>query len=257
MSIKVYEAYRVREGHDPFSVLWEIQRRGRDGIREKLLKIFKDVASGRAHEQHLKIRQQKELFTAWFKEKYAEVSDLGKIPVFSARGEWAREHCPPELKPTEGVYSVANDEIFEKGKRPKKIGTDETPGVFDIDSWARVQYGEQLTRYEKDLWALDTSVTAHVRDGRFYLIPYCERSSLVGGSLDFVGEMEELEDYSYWNNSDPPDETTEKEWEERADVWSYFTSRWTNYLTVEILSWGTWSEVSPMMHIAMTGEKLL
>jgi hypothetical protein len=254
VSTKVYEAYRIREGHDPFSVFWEIQARGRENIRAKLRKLFDDVVAGTSHAEHLKNVEQDRLFKAWIKEKYGDDPEA-EVPVFREKGTWQREHCPPELQRIAGTYAVDNDEVYEVGRRTKKVGSGETPNMFDVDGWAKMKYGEQLPRYEKDLWALDVSVTTHVLDGRHYLIPYCERSSLVGGALDFMKEMRALEDFSYWNNTDPDEDVTEEEWEARGNVWSYFTAenRWTNYLVLEVLSWGTWSETSPLLSIAMGG----
>lgn len=253
MSLKVYEAYRVQEGLDPYPVLWEIQRRGRENIKRKLRKVFSDISEGISHAEHLKSVKQNKLFAAWLKEKYPGREDMMGLPLFRDYREWSETECPEEIRRLEGVLAVSNDEVFKKGKRPEKVGTDETPGVFDIDSWAKVMYGEQLARYERDLWALDVSVTVRVFDGRYYLIPYCDRVSLVDGVLEFMQDMEELEDFSYWNNTDRPEEVGEEEWEARASVWWHFSEgeNWTRYLTLDVLSWETWSEVSPMRDAAL------
>lgn len=247
MSTKVYEAYRIREGHDPFRVLWEIQRRGREGARQRLAKLYRDVLEGRSQEEHRKQQEQDKLFTAWLKEKHGD----GERDHFSFLHEyytWAHSECPPELKTSADVYAVSNEEILAAALSKKK----EAPGVFEVDCWARAQYGEQLTKHEKHPWALDVAVTVRTLDGRFYLIPYCEDSCLLSGILKFMETMEELEDFFYWNNTDPPDEVTEPEWEARGDVWYHFTGgdRWAEFLTLEIVSWMGWPEVSPLIEMA-------
>lgn len=248
MSIKVYEAYRIRDGVDPYGVLWEIQRRGREQILHTLDTLFRAVVDGRAHAEHLKRKRIDEQFKAWFLSRHPEGTPQG-VSLLQEFEHWMREECPPELKPEAGVYAVSNEEVFEKAKRPDFLGTERTPGLFDVDMWGRAMFAEQATRSQRNPWALDVSVTLRVLYNRYYLIPYCDKASLVGGSLNFMEEMEELEAFGYWNNTDPPEEVSSKEWEARKEVWSHFISesRWTNYLVLDVFSWETWSEASPLM----------
>lgn len=52
-------------------------------------------------------------------------------------------------------------------------------------------------------------------DGRVYGMVFSERSRWV----DLWMEKEEVEDFSYWDNSDRPDEVSEKDWKARRMVW--------------------------------------
>lgn len=52
-------------------------------------------------------------------------------------------------------------------------------------------------------------------DNRFYLKFYCESKRVV----EYINSLKEIEDYSYWNNSDAPDNVSEEEWDEREKTW--------------------------------------
>lgn len=249
VSIKVYEAYRVREGHDPYAVLWEIRRHGQAFVREVLGKLYEDVLSGRSHARWLKLQEEERLFKAWIKDKFGAEHE-GTIPLMREYRTWRTEHCPAELKTAESVYAVADQEVLEKAGREVADGV--KPGVFDVDTWAHSLYGEQVTRHRKHPWALDVCVSVRVYRGRYYLIPYCERGSIVAGALDVMGEMEELEDFSYWNNTDPPESVPRPEWLWRGHVWETLTRHetWPEMLLLEVVSWQGWPQVSPAMEVA-------
>lgn len=244
MSIKVYEAYRVAKGTDPFDVLWDIKRRGQAAAKAKLTTVFRDVLDGRSHTTHLRLREQDALFAAWVRE-HREPDE--KINVLRLYSNWAREDCPEELKTEEGVYAVGNEEVLTASKRAAEGGA--KPGAFDVDDWMHKKYGEQLTRLERDTWALDVAVTMRRYKNRFYLIPYCDRACLLGGILDFMGNDERLEEFGYWNNTDPPEELSSQQWAWRGTVWRHLTEheKWTEFVTIDIVSWTGWSDVSPMM----------
>lgn len=256
MSIKIYEAYRVREGVDPFDLLWDLKRKGQLEAKKRLAKIFQDVLDGRSQEAHEKHAEQSKLFTAWVQEKHKPGE---KVNVMSLYLEWAKEHCPPELRTPKDVISVGNQEIFEHAKRTDKTDEDK-PNVFDIDGWMLAQYGETLAKYEWNVWALDATITVRRFENRYYLIPYCDRRCHLGGLFDFLDDDERLEDYAYWNNTDRPERVEEEKWEERSRVWNHLTKHdvWPNFLGTDVVSWAGWSQVSPSIDLIrqMHGEEL-
>ena len=248
MSTKVYDAFRIAKTADPFDLLWDIKRRGQAGVKTRLIPVFTDILDGRSHTAHLRLEQRDVLFKAWVRGTYAGESeeDIDLLRLYS---KWVKEHCPPELKIEDGVYAVSNEEVLKAGKR--KVAEGAKPGIMDIDAWVHANYGEQLTRYRRDWWALDVAVTMRRYRNRFYLIPYCDRACLLRGVLDFMKDHERLEEFSYWNNTDPPDDVAPSAWAWRSTVWNDLTEheRWGEYVTIEIVSWMGWHEVSPMMDI--------
>lgn len=247
MSIKIYEAYRLRKGADLFAFLWEVKREGQRRAQKRLKRIFEDVLEGRSHTAYLQLKEQESLFGAWLREKHGE--DSPKTRTLALYAKWMKEECPPEFRIEEGVLTVSNEEVLRTAKRDATEGM--RPGVYDVDAWALFKYGEQLTRFERSIWALDVCVSARRYRDRFYLIPYCDDACLLTGSLDFMKDDERLEDFSYWNNSDRPKEMTSRDWAWRATVWNELTEhdRWLDFVTLDIVSWHGWSQVSPMIEI--------
>lgn len=54
-------------------------------------------------------------------------------------------------------------------------------------------------------------------DGRYYLIPF--DNFPIGKTLKFLEKDPQLEDFSYWNNTDQPEDVTDKEWGHREKIW--------------------------------------
>ena len=246
MSIKVYEAYRVAKGTDPFELLWDIKRQGQAAAKAKLTTIFRDILDGRSHTTHLQLVERNKLFDAWVRE-HQEPDE--KIDVLRLYSTWAREHCPEDLKIEKGVYAVGNEEVLAASKRTIEEGA--KPGAFDVDDWMRMKYGEQLTKYQRDAWALDVAVTMRRYRGNSYLIPYCDRATIIGNVLEFMDDDPRLEEFGYWNNADPPEDVSSQKWAWRGTVWRALTQheRWGEYLTLEIVSWTGWGDVSPVMDV--------
>jgi len=251
VSIKVYEAYRVARGVDPYELLWEIKRRGQEAARERLVRMARDILDGRSHTEHLKLKQQDALFKRWLEKHHpGETTEELARNLLSRYSEWAEKECPAELRREPQIYAVGNDEVVEAGRGDPGQGI--KPGVFEIDAWMMKRYGEQLTELRRHEWSLDTTVTMRRFRNRFYLIPYCDSACLLGHILDFMATDERLEEFGYWNNTDRPKEVTPSQWAWRSTVWTALTEhdRWPEFVAVDVVSWAGWSYVSPMMHVA-------
>lgn len=246
MSIKVYEAFRVARGADPFDLLWDIKRRGRAAAKAKLTPLFDDILDGKSHTMHLRIEEQNKLFDAWVKGRHDPGEKVEPLRLYS---EWIRDHCPDELRTEKGVYAVSNQEILAASKRTVAHGV--KPSALDVDWWMHHKYGEQLTIFQRDIWALDVAVTMRRYKNRFYLIPYCDRGCLLRGTLEFMDDDERLEEFGYWDNTDPPEEVSSAQWAWRGTVWRHLTEHenWTEFVTTDIVSWLGWSDVSPVMDV--------
>lgn len=249
VSIKLYEAYRVARGVDPFDLLWEIKRRGQREARARLKQLYRDILDGKAHREALRLEAKNLAFRSWLEDEGHTTRKPSEL--LRLLKEWSETEMPEELAgPVECLLAVRNDEILAAIGRTAVEGA--KPGVFDIDTWVQQKYGEQLTTFVRNPWALDVSVTMRRYRKRYYLVPYCERSSFVGGSLDFLPEMEGLEEFGYWNNTDRPDHVTAAQWAWRGRVWEYLTQHdvWPEFVCIDIVSWHGWAQVSPMMKLA-------
>lgn len=247
VSIKVYEAFRVARGVDPFPLLWEIKRRGQAEAKARLARVFRDVLDGHAQRSIERHEVEDLAFKAWIEAKGLQANP---DEIFGLYIRWCDSDRPVEFRqPISTTISVSNKEILQTLKRDAAEG--DRPGVFDVDRWAHTMYGKQLATLTRNQWALDVAITLRCHRGRHYLIPYCESSSLVGGTLDFMAQHEHLEDFAYWNNTDRPDSVTSSQWAWRARVWNHFTQhdRWPEYLSLDIVSWQGWSAVSPVFEL--------
>jgi len=211
-------------------------------------KTFHDILDGRSSDAWLKVEEENRLFAAWLKEHHPDTD----VPTkwVSLYREWIIEHCPPELKRLEDLMAVSDEEILKASKRTHVEG--DKPGAFDIDSWMHKEYGKTLAEHTWDLWALDASITMRVYRSKYYLIPYCDRRCHLGGLLDFMADDKRLEDFAYWNNTDKPDEVSTQKWAWRRTVWNDLTKheRWKEFVSVDIITWPGWVDVSPMMEVA-------
>lgn len=246
MSIKIYEAYRVIRGVDPFDLLWEIKRVGQAQAKKRLTRLFRDILQGKAQRAAERDLAEDEAFRSWIGMKGIPLSEH---KVYSLLQRWRVEACPEEFKtPSDSIIAVTHATILKKMKL-EHVGGDLS--VFDLDRWAQTMYGEQLTNHQRDVWALDVSVTLRTHRGRYYLIPYCERSSYVGGTLDFLAKHKHLEEFGYWDNSDKPEEVTSSQWARRSKIWTHLTEpeRWAEHITLDIVSWQAWEEVSPKQEL--------
>lgn len=252
MSTKIYEAYRVAKGVDPYEVFWDIKHRGQREAKRRLGQIFHDILDGKSREAWAKVEEENALFKAWVQNNHPEAQGLELLHLYR---DWVKNERPIELRRPEDLLAVSDKEILEASGRD--VPEDEKPTAFDIDSWMHKQYGETLTKREWDLWAIDVAVTVRKYRNRYYLIPYCDRRCHLHGVLDFMQRDERLEDFAYWNNTDKPDEVKNSDWVWRRTVWNELTDheRWKECLVIDIVSWMGWPDVTPMIEVMRTRHK--
>lgn len=250
MSLKMYEAYRILPEHDPYEVLWRIKSQARGIVKEKLTKFYLDIVEGRSAEAARRVVARDELFQKWLDEN-PSAEDEGWL---GALNRWAKERdpLPEDLQEMPHVYAVSNKEIWDDLLAHTKLSErKDTVDLTTVNDWVWVMYGQQLTRYQRDHFALDVSLNVWVDNGVYLIAPYCDRASLVGGALDFLSEMPEITDYAYWDNVDPDEDVSDEEWQERGEVWNRLTDhdRWDDHLNVEIVCYKGWTYASPLLDI--------
>jgi len=252
VSIKVYEAYRVKRGVDPFELLWDLKRRGQEEVKKRLRVLFEDILDGRAQKAADRLSERNRAFHEWLQANHKPSEEIEATDLIRLYDTWFKDICPPDLKEKpQGDIAVTHEKILTDIDRKKDEDDAAKAGIFDIDLWMMKQYGEQLSSFQRNMWALDVCITMRRYRSRFYLIPYCDRASVVGGSLDFLEKDDRLEDFAYWNNADAPDDVSEAQWRWRSTVWNDLTEddRWKEYVVIDILNWGGWSDVSPMLEL--------
>jgi hypothetical protein len=251
VSTKVYTAYRVQKGVDPFTLLWDLKQRGQLEAKKRLKLIFDDILNGKAEEAARRIHQQNVEFREWAEANDHEITKANLFPLFNT---WVEEHCAPELKKKNGaVMAVTHQKILtDIGREEDAKGNGVKAGAFDIDRWIHLNYGQQLTNLQRNPWALDVTITLRRYRTRYYIIPYCDTACAVTGSLDFLATDERLEEFGYWDNSDKPDEVTDHEWAWRSTVWNDLTKPelWGQFVAVDVVSWTGYDAVSPALEIA-------
>lgn len=121
-----------------------------------------------------------------------------------------------------------------------------------VDRTAHELFKLQATSLRRDTFDLDVNVGVYELDGQYYLRPFYDRASFLGGSLDFVESMPELVDYHYQNKADPPEDVDPAEYEERGVVWDKIHSDAgcaECVLVLELSSWGLLWRLNPHLDI--------
>lgn len=124
---------------------------------------------------------------------------------------------------------------------------DYTSLAFEMSDYLTRKYKEQVTSPLRTPFNMDVSYTVRESKGRYYIIPYCD--GIMRNTLDFLREHEDLEEYSYWDNTDKPEEISQAKWNKRGDNWEKVIEHWDNYVTVEILNLDIMPQINPIFQL--------
>jgi hypothetical protein len=105
----------------------------------------------------------------------------------------------------------------------------------------RREYLAQLSTRQRNEYDLDVWIVVREHRGRIYLMPRCDMT--MRGVLDFMETHPSLEDFSYWNNCDRPEEVSAREWAIRRGVWNKMLDEWRTYMVIEIVSYDGFRQV--------------
>lgn len=75
----------------------------------------------------------------------------------------------------------------------------------------------------RDMFDFDVWVRFCKHRGRVYLNPHADM--MMRGCLRFIGRDPRVEDFSYWDNADPPDDVSPRDWGARKRVWTDLAER--------------------------------
>ena len=73
------------------------------------------------------------------------------------------------------------------------------------------------------VYCIDASLNIWIQKGKAYCIPYGESWLIDAFPIDSVPGVEE---YGYWNNSDRPEEISQKSWDAREKNWDNICDNW-------------------------------
>jgi hypothetical protein len=119
-------------------------------------------------------------------------NELAAVLARIATDTLDRSFTNPELQVGKTPWSEAFSDVMDRQKTIKKTGSRDPEVDFDFDV-SILPYGRKI-----------------------YGIIYSER----GDWRDLFLEQPEIEDFSYWNNSDRPDTISAREWNHRNKTWN-------------------------------------
>lgn len=116
-------------------------------------------------------------------------------------------------------------------------------------------YRLQQSNPYRNEFNFDVSLGVHELRKRYYLIPYCDlRMRKV---LDFLKKESRLEDYSYWDNADPPNDLPYTKFKARGRVWdAIYKAGWDNVLTLQICDVQSYYQVDPSYDEGLRAQML-
>jgi copper chaperone CopZ len=154
------------------------------------------------------------IYTAWrmpIKVCYNEF-----IPLF-------REHCFNKVsEQVKNLYSSVKDEVakevYDKYNWKDKMSWEDylksRGNLVKARHVLKFSYLASESIYRGDPFNLDCSLNIWMYNNKAYVIPYGDYWVL----KDFNAPSN-VEDYSYWNNTDPPEDMPYSKWEARGKMW--------------------------------------
>lgn len=114
---------------------------------------------------------------------------------------------------TEGLKKLIQDKEIIKQEHIEKYSIEFLQYAYLF--WNMI---DQSSKQRKELCNMDCSFNFWLDKGIVYFIPYlpCWQVAKIPNVMK---KRYNLQDYSYWNNSDPPEEIPDKEWGKRGKTW--------------------------------------
>jgi hypothetical protein len=127
-----------------------------------------------------------------------------------------------------------------------------------VETNVREGYKRSVTRMEKDRYDLNVSVAMSRHGASFYVRAFCDSSSLLCGSLDFLKRHPGLEDFHYQDQADRPKGISEESWEERRRVWGEMMDKQgfiRHQYIIEISCWDGFWKLNPWLDLSRKFHK--
>lgn len=147
-----------------------------------------------------------------------------------------------------GIYDeVASslDTSKDRNRRAVEVhGSEHVARLHLADEIVRQRYRDQASSPHRNEWDFDVRVVLRELEGRVYLLPQCDiRMAHV---LDFLASDPRLEDFRYWDNTDPPEDVSDTEWQMRREVWRELDDHWDDSLVLTVCDVHGFHLVSPL-----------
>lgn len=136
--------------------------------------------------------------------------------------------------------------------QPERARSEQSFRLHRAHSLISESYRKNSTSSLRDTYSLDVSVAVYPHDCQFYLRTFVEPISVLGGVLDFVAELPELEDFHYQNSTDRPGSVSEADWDHRGDTWEEIFKHEGvgRHVALDICSWQAFYRIDPWFQLA-------
>jgi hypothetical protein len=108
------------------------------------------------------------------------------------------------------------------------------------------KYNSQQTSSTDNSYNFDLFICFYEYNGEIYITP--GEGLPVKGTLDFLESRKDLVDYSYWNNTDKPEDISQDEWEKREKIWKNIIED-DAFLVLNICSTDIFYKLDPCMEL--------
>jgi len=129
---------------------------------------------------------------------------------------------------------------------------DRDPSKLDFSRCLKQLYGEQLVRAERSCFDLNLGFSVRYYKERYHIVPYMGDFYRLHGCnvIKAIDNLDCLEDYRYWNNTDEPEGMNYEEWKARGKIWDILDEKWkTNYLYLDVVTYDTLWSIDPAWEI--------
>lgn len=139
----------------------------------------------------------------------------------------------------ENLLKKKADAAIAEGRKPL-IGE----GLFEAQKTVRDLLKEEETSPYKSYLNLNVTLTLREYKGRIVVIPYGDNKEV----SKLLKSDPRLVEYSYWNNTDRPEEVSAREWKRRETFYDGMDSskHWKQYLLIELGSTSAFFEIDPV-----------
>lgn len=181
------------------------------------------------------------------------------VSEIRVRGREEARQCLVDLAASQMAVVSSDSDVYRSALGDSHILPNETSEDWEdyrarksiVEKHMRDGYRESLVSAMRNEYDFDVSVDMIYFEGRAYFRLFCDMS--MKRALDFLGEMSSLEDFSYWNNTDKPEGTSQRQWRTRKRVWGAIGKVWDSVpqMVIVISDYMSWYRVTPFCSEAL------
>lgn len=119
------------------------------------------------------------------------------------------------------LFDNLTEEGIKKALKEKDVEDINVSELFKREMAFDYYIKKAINGNKRDIADLSASYNFWIRGDYVYTIPYIE--DWLYEDFDYP---EWVEDYSYWNNADKPEDISEKKWGERRELWNKINNNW-------------------------------